>query len=115
MPWHDRLRPRYPLALCSNALGDLQEILDSRPDIARLFEVTVISVNAGLRKPDPAILRMTADRLRLPVESCLLMDDKPRNTSVATAIGMQAIVFESTAQLERDLVACGLLATSGTG
>ena len=45
----------YRLALCSNALLDLTEILGERPDIRELFEVVVISVIVGVRKPNPAI------------------------------------------------------------
>jgi putative hydrolase of the HAD superfamily len=104
-----RLHRRYPLALCSNALTDLQEVLDSRPDIRQLFNPVIISSVVGLRKPNPAILQLTAERLALPVESCLLIDDKPRNTAVATALGMQAIVFVSAEQLANDLSKRGLL------
>ena len=104
-----RLRACYRLALCSNALADLQEVLAERPDIRELFDTLVISWVAGLRKPNPTILSLTAERLGLPVSVCLLIDDKPRNTDVALALGMQAIVFESAVQLERELSVRGLL------
>jgi FMN phosphatase YigB (HAD superfamily) len=103
------LRRNYRLALCSNALLDLQEILDERPDIRDLFEVVVISALVGIRKPAPEILELTAGRLGVPVEACLLVDDKPRNTAAAEAIGMQAIVFRSADQLAGELAARGLL------
>jgi putative hydrolase of the HAD superfamily len=104
-----RLKARYRLALCSNALADLQEVLAERPDIAGLFDATVISWVIGLRKPDPAILSLSAQRLNLPVSACMLVDDKPRNTNVALAMGMQAIVFETAAQVEGELMTRGLL------
>jgi epoxide hydrolase-like predicted phosphatase len=104
-----QLRDRYRLALCSNALDDLQEVLAERPDIDGLFETVVISRVVGLRKPNPAILTLTANRLGLPPAACLLIDDKVRNTSVALQIGMQAIVFESSEQLRRELEERGLL------
>jgi len=103
------LRRTYRLALCSNALLDLTEILGERPDIHDLFEVVIISALVGLRKPNPAILELTAARMSLPVDACLLVDDKPRNTAVAEAIGMQAITFRSTEQLAAELAARGLL------
>jgi len=62
-----------------------------------------------VRKPDPAIFTLTAERLGLPVASCLLVDDKPRNTEAAEALGMPAIVFESAEQLTRALEERGLL------
>jgi putative hydrolase of the HAD superfamily len=104
-----RLRGRYYLALCSNALADLQEVLAERPDIRELFDALIISWQTGLRKPNPTILSLSAQRLGVPVSACLLIDDKPRNTNVALALGMQAIVFESVEQVEQELNARGLL------
>ncbi len=101
----------YPLAICSNALPELAEILTKRPDVAALFDIQVISALVGLRKPDPRIYQLTADRLGLPIETCLLVDDKPRNTDAAQAAGMQALVFQSVEQLKSDLIARGLLGT----
>ncbi len=99
----EKLRRSFRLALCSNSMLDLPEILDEHPDVRRLFEVVVISAVVGYRKPDPAILRITAERLRLRPEACLLVDDKERNTRVAEALGMQAIVYRSPAQLSEEL------------
>ncbi len=104
-----RLRRRYSLALCSNALPELAGILRSRPDLAGLFEVTIISALVGLRKPDPAIYRLTAERLGLPLAACLLVDDKVRNTDAASAAGMPVVVFLSAGQLAADLETLGLL------
>ncbi len=104
-----RLHGVYKLALCSNALLDLPEVLADRPDIRELFDVVIVSALVGVRKPDPAIFTLTAERLGLPVASCLLVDDKPRNTEAAEALGMPAIVFESAEQLTRALEERGLL------
>jgi epoxide hydrolase-like predicted phosphatase len=105
-----RLHQHHPLALCSNALDDLQEVLESRADIRTLFDVVVISKVVGLRKPNPAILELTAERLGVPVGGCILIDDKARNTSVALSLGMDGIIFESVQQLTRTLIHRGLLA-----
>jgi len=110
-----RLHGVYKLALCSNALHDLLEVLADRPDVRELFDVVVASVQVGVRKPDPAIFTLTAERLGLPISACLLVDDKPRNTAAAEAIGMPAIVFESAAQLARVLEEQGLLQGAGGG
>jgi len=67
----------------------------------------------GLRKPDPAIYDLTAKRLGVPITACLLVDDKPRNTVAAEALGMAAIVFESVEQLEQGLAARGLWPADG--
>jgi putative hydrolase of the HAD superfamily len=105
----EHLHRQYPLAICSNALPELTEILASRPDLQASFDVQVISALVGLRKPDPKIYRLVAGQLELPIEACLLVDDKPRNTDAALAIGMPAVVYRSVAQLTADLADLGLL------
>jgi HAD superfamily hydrolase (TIGR01509 family) len=101
-------RPQLPIALCSNALADLREVLEERPDVRDLFDVIVVSAEAGLRKPNPAILTLTAERLGLLPARCLFIDDKERNTNAAATIGMPGIVFESAEQLQRALAERGL-------
>ena len=103
------LQTRTRLALCSNAVLDLRYILGQRPDIHGLFEEVVVSVEVGLRKPDPAILSLTAGRLGLRPGACLLVDDKERNTNAAAAIGMPAVVYRSVDQLTAELRERGLL------
>jgi HAD superfamily hydrolase (TIGR01509 family) len=103
-----RQRTLLPIALCSNALDDLREVLAERPDIRALFDIIVVSAEEGLRKPNPAILALTAERLGLPPTACLFIDDKERNTHAAAAIGMPGVVFESAEQLQCALAGYGL-------
>ncbi|HUT16633.1 MAG TPA: HAD-IA family hydrolase [Anaerolineae bacterium] len=67
-----------------------------------------------MRKPDPQIYRLTADRMGLLPEECVFVDDKERNTAVAEKLGMQAIVFRSAAQLMRQLDAFGVTSRAKT-
>lgn len=103
-----QLKRRYRLALCSNALITLRAELEAEPTLSGLFDVVVISAEVGLRKPDPRIFELTASRLDLPLTACLLIDDKPRNTLAAQAIGMPAITFTSPQQLLQELNQRGL-------
>ena len=99
-----RLSDECRLALCSNALPGLADYLQ-QSQLAALFDVIVISALVGLRKPDPRIYHVTAGRLGLPLDACLLVDDKERNVLAAQAAGMPAVVFESAAGLEASLPA----------
>jgi putative hydrolase of the HAD superfamily len=103
-----QLKSRYRLALCSNALITLRAELEAEPTLSSLFDVVIISAEVGLRKPDPRIFELTADRLHLPPTACLLIDDKPRNTLAAQAVGMLTITFTSPKQLRRELNQLGL-------
>ena len=57
----------------------------------RLFDATVISHLVGLRKPDPEIYALGAQRLGLPPEECVFVDDLPGNLKPARAMGMATV------------------------
>ena len=55
------------------------------PAIDELFEVIVDCAFVGMRKPDPAIYELTLDRLGLPAEACVFVDDIEVNCDAARA------------------------------
>jgi putative hydrolase of the HAD superfamily len=50
-----------------------------------------ISGEVGLRKPDPAIHRLAAEKLGLPPSACVFVDDVAANFPAAAELGMAAI------------------------
>lgn len=60
-----------------------------------LFDTVVISGEVGLRKPEPAIYALAADRLGLPPEQVVFVDDLPPNVRAAAAAGMVGIQHTS--------------------
>lgn len=104
-----RLQRRYRIALLSNASPLLPQRLAQEPRLQGLFDVTVISALAGLRKPDPAIYHLTGQRLNLPLSACLLIDDKARNTIAAQTEGMLAVEHRSAQATARSLQQMGVL------
>ncbi|MFD5315740.1 HAD-IA family hydrolase [Streptomyces sp. NPDC127098] len=56
-----------------------------------LFDVTVISEREGLAKPDPDIYRLTLERVGLPGDACVFVDDRPENLSPAEALGITTL------------------------
>lgn len=59
--------------------------------VDEIFDVIVDSSAVGLRKPDPAIYRLTCERLGVDPGECLFIDDLACNTDAAEALGMRAI------------------------
>lgn len=57
-----------------------------------LFDVVVDSCDVGLRKPDPAIFRLTCDRLGVAPEAAVFLDDTARHVEAARLIGLHAIL-----------------------
>lgn len=56
-----------------------------------MFDVTVISGELGLRKPDPEIYELAAERLGLPPQDIVFVDDIEHNLPPAAALGMATI------------------------
>jgi len=62
------------------------------------FDVVIESAVVGLRKPDPAIYELAAERLGLPPERCVFVDDLPGNLKPARAIGMATVLHRGDAE-----------------
>lgn len=56
-----------------------------------LFDVTIISGEVGLRKPEPEIYLMAAERIELEPEDCVFVDDFAVNVDGAVATGMSGV------------------------
>lgn len=86
-------------ALLSNSWG-----LDyPRGDWPELYDVTVISGEVGMRKPEPEIYLLTAERLGLAPEQCVMVDDLPPNVRGAAAVGMVGVHHRSAAETVAEL------------
>ncbi|MGE3449487.1 MAG: HAD family hydrolase [Microbacteriaceae bacterium] len=69
------------------------------------FEVIVDSCEVGMRKPEARIFQLVAERLGVPIERCVLLDDMAENVQGARAAGMQAIEVDHTDAGRRALAA----------
>jgi putative hydrolase of the HAD superfamily len=65
--------------------------------LEELFDGWVISSDVGLRKPDPAIYELAAERLGLEPAACVFVDDLPGNLKPARAIGMVTVLHRGDA------------------
>ncbi|HEY7077760.1 MAG TPA: HAD family phosphatase [Solirubrobacteraceae bacterium] len=91
--------------LISNSWG-AGEVYD-RARFPELFDAVVISGEVGLRKPDPAIYRLAAERIGLAPDRLVFVDDLPGNLKPARALGMVTIAHtdaeRTVTELERAL------------
>jgi len=76
--------------LISNSWGE--GIAYDQAMLDELFDAVVISGDVGLHKPDEAIFRLGAERLGVPPEECVFVDDLRENCAGAEAVGMTAIL-----------------------
>jgi putative hydrolase of the HAD superfamily len=70
--------------------------------LEELFDSWVISGEVGLRKPDPAIYALAAERMGLEPGEIAFVDDLPGNLKPARALGMTTIVHRGDADATLD-------------
>lgn len=102
-----KLRKNYKTAILSDQLPMSYEAfkkykLDEKVDIA------VWSHKEGLRKPNPEIYHLVAQRLKLPAKNCLFIDNRDWNLIPAKQIGMNYILFQNYKHLFKQLKHLGV-------
>lgn len=68
-----------------------------------LFDITVISGDEGMRKPDPAIYELAAERIGLPYDELVFVDDLPHNLAPAEELGIATVHHSSADETIRRL------------
>jgi epoxide hydrolase-like predicted phosphatase len=66
-----------------------RELLDD------LFDDVVISADVGLHKPDPAIYRLSCERLGIEPRDAVFVDDLRENIAGAEAVGMTGVLHRN--------------------
>jgi len=97
-----KLHNKYPLGLISNTIEQHAQI-NRESGLFEEFDVVILSNEVGLEKPQKEIFELTSERMRIPLSELLFIDDIMRWVDAAKESGMQAVQFETAAQLERDL------------
>lgn len=103
------LKPSYKIALLSNCSSEYLRRELNKYGIEDLFDDIVISGEVGLIKPEPAIFEHIMQKLGVTPEECVFTDDNPHHVAAAERLGIRSIIFESVAQLRRDLERDGTL------
>ncbi len=76
--------------LISNSWGE--GLAYDQSTLDELFDAVVISGDVGMHKPEPEIFRLGAERIGVPPEECVFVDDLRENCAGAEAVGMTAIL-----------------------
>jgi epoxide hydrolase-like predicted phosphatase len=75
--------------LLSNSWGKATRY--DHPLMDGLFDASVISAEVGMRKPDPPIYELAAERMGLPPQEIVFVDDLPFNLKPARELGMATV------------------------
>lgn len=101
--------PTYAL---TNWSAELWPVATARFAELGLFRDVVVSGEAGVAKPDPAIFDLTAERIGAAPREVFFTDDGPRNVAAARDAGWEAEQFTDAATLRAQLVERDLLRPS---
>ncbi len=90
---------------------DWRFVSDGRyPFLTRCFEAHVLSFEVGVMKPDAAIYAEAVRRAGVPAGEVFFTDDRPENVEGARLAGLDAVLFKSAEQIERELAQRGVVA-----
>lgn len=86
------------MAMLTNNVREWEEMWRAMLPVDEIFETVVDSAFVGCRKPEPRIYEITLERLGLPAEACLFVDDILVNCEGARAMGLNAVHFQDNEQ-----------------
>jgi putative hydrolase of the HAD superfamily len=102
------LSQHYRLLLLSNTNAIHFQMLEQTYPLLRHFHYKVLSHVVGAMKPSPAIYREAIARAECRPEECFFTDDIADYVAAAKREGIDAVQFESSEQIERELRARGV-------
>ena len=88
----------YRMAMLTNNVREWEPLWRTMLPVDEIFETVVDSGFVGCRKPESKIYALTLERVGMPAESCLFVDDVEVNCEGARRAGMRAVHFRENAQ-----------------
>lgn len=73
------------------------------PKKIKKFDTAVTSCDAGMRKPNPKIYRLTLKKLKVRPSESIFVDNRDWNLKPARKLGMKAVLFRNTKQAIKDI------------
>ncbi len=98
------LRPGIKTGVISNAWPDLRDyIVENKFDDA--FDNLIISAEVGVMKPDLKIYQLALKQFSVRADESAFVDDSAANVQAARSLGMHAILFQDSPQIQTELKA----------
>jgi len=94
---------RYRLILLSNTNAIHFEMIRAQYPLLRHFHALVLSHEAGATKPSPVMYQKAVEAAGCSPEECFFTDDIADYVEGARRFGIDAVQFQSAAQIEEEL------------
>jgi|694.fasta_scaffold00305_17 beta-phosphoglucomutase family hydrolase len=99
---------RIPIALATSSRTMKMKLVMKESGLAKYFSVFVTGEEVERGKPNPDIFLLAAERLNVPPDHCLVLEDAVNGVAAAKAAGMKCVAITSTHQ-NADLVNADLV------
>jgi putative hydrolase of the HAD superfamily len=86
------------MAMLTNNVREWEPLWRPMLPVDEIFETVVDSAFVGCRKPETRIYELTLERIGMPAEACLFIDDLQPNCDGAEVAGMKAVHFRDNEQ-----------------
>jgi len=90
------LHKKYTLALTTSSTFDEMETVMNKLQIGNLFKTIVTAEDVERGKPDPEPYLLTAEKLGVNCEDCLVIEDSENGVQSAKSAGMKCIAITNT-------------------
>ncbi len=88
----------YEVGILSNNVIEWEPYWRKMVNLDHVVSDIVDSCKVGVRKPDPSIFRIAAERVGRKMENCILIDDLEENCRSARLCGWKSVQFVDTWQ-----------------
>lgn len=95
---HELKASGLKMAMLTNNVREWEPLWRAMLPVDEIFEEIVDSAFVGCRKPEARIYELTLERVGMPAEACLFIDDLEPNIEGAKAAGMRAVHFRDNEQ-----------------
>ena len=103
-----RLHRNYVTAVISNYSDILPHLINDKWEMANDFDLLTVSAHEHVMKPNPRIYQLTLQRLNLPPQQTVFIDDFAHNIEGAKNVGMHGIHFTKGTNLDDELTKLGI-------
>jgi putative hydrolase of the HAD superfamily len=109
LAWQEQLKQHgMRTAILSNMGDTVLANIEREFNWLPRFDVLIWSYQHNMAKPDPAIYKLTLERLGTRPRETLFIDDKQPNIDAARALGLIGIPFSTVGRLREQLIELGL-------
>jgi beta-phosphoglucomutase len=87
------------MAVCSNSVRETLDLMLTRADLNQFFDFTLSNQDVRAPKPDPEIYLKAIQRIGVPADQCLIVEDNQNGIKAAQAAGAHLLHVRSVSEV----------------